>query len=520
MSCQLETLRYCLPPSVRSTLDELPESLDETYERILREIKKPNRHHAHRLLHCLVATVRPLLVQELAEVLAVDFDDAEGIPRLQPNWRSGDEERAILTSCSSLIKIVEADGFRAVQFSHFSVKDFLTSARLATSSGDVSRYHINLEPAHTILAQACMSVLLQAGDRVEKKDVGKGSPLARYGAQHWATHAQFERVSSFLRKPMEYLFDLDKPYFVAWVQLYDIDTQPSPESSSLHSFAVETKSGVTPIYHAALCGFEKLVEHLIIKYPQHVTNASGGYYVTPLIAALARKHFGTAKLLHDNGAHVGVFGRDGKTPLHSAAHYGDPEMVQVLLDYKADVNCLSLDNSTPIHYASQGPSSAAAPHNIPRSLHDVTRLLLEHGADVNAQNNGGTTPLHLAADEGTVEVIPVLIEHGANPGAADKKGRTPLHEAAHNGRADVVRMLLEHGASASAEDHQGRTSLHEAAHYGSVEIVRVLLEHGANVCGEDYLGRTPLHAAAQQGSIEVVRILFEHDADVNARSNY
>ncbi|KAI0269070.1 hypothetical protein BGY98DRAFT_1101256 [Russula aff. rugulosa BPL654] len=44
----------CLPSSVRRFLDELPESLDETYERVLRDIKKPNRDHARRLLQCLV----------------------------------------------------------------------------------------------------------------------------------------------------------------------------------------------------------------------------------------------------------------------------------------------------------------------------------------------------------------------------------------------------------------------------------------------------------------------------------
>ena len=76
--CQLETLRHCLPPSVRRTLRELPETLDETYERILKEIKKPNRGQARRVLQCLVVAIRPLRVAELAEVLAVDFDDAEG----------------------------------------------------------------------------------------------------------------------------------------------------------------------------------------------------------------------------------------------------------------------------------------------------------------------------------------------------------------------------------------------------------------------------------------------------------
>ena len=62
-----------------------------------------------------------------------------------------------------------------VQFSHFSVKEYLTSARLAASSQDVSRYHIALNPAHTILAQACMSVLLQLGDHDKRgEDEARG----------------------------------------------------------------------------------------------------------------------------------------------------------------------------------------------------------------------------------------------------------------------------------------------------------------------------------------------------------
>ena len=163
--CQLEVLRDCLPPSVRRTLMELPESLDETYERILKEIKKPNRALAQRVLQCLVVATRPLRV---AEVLAVDFDNAEGIPRLNSDWRWGEQEQALLIACSSLIAIVEAgdvkdndndtvaeanggtskveashrtpeaeinDGdshveaadSRVIQFSHFSVKEFLTS---------------------------------------------------------------------------------------------------------------------------------------------------------------------------------------------------------------------------------------------------------------------------------------------------------------------------------------------------------------------------------------------------------
>ena len=316
--CQLETLRHRLPPSIRHTLDELPESLEETYERVLKGIKKPNRDHARRLLQCLVVAVRPLRVEELAELLAVDFDDAEGVPKLNPNWRWEDEEQTLLTSCSSLIVVVETKKFRVVQFSHFSVKEFLTSTRLATSSKVLSRYHIDFEPAHTILAQACMGVLLQPDDCVEENKVGRSSSLAEYAAWHWVMHAQFERVSLSLGKAMEYLFDLDKPYFVAWLKLHNIDIRPGKDDSSLYWVTPPSTSSGSPLYYAALCGFQGLVEHLFVKSPQHV-NASGGYYVTPLIAALARGHYQTANLLRYNGAHPNFHGNQKYTPLHSAA---------------------------------------------------------------------------------------------------------------------------------------------------------------------------------------------------------
>jgi hypothetical protein len=421
---------------VRRTLDELPESLDETYERILKEIKKPNRDHARRLLQCLVVAIRPLRVEELAEVLVVDFDNADGIPKLNPNWRWEDEEQALLASCSSLIAIVESDKSRVVQFSHFSVREFLTSTRLATSSGDVLRYHIALEPAHTILGQACMSILLRSDDRDEQSSngVGNNSPLAGYAAEHWAAHAQFGQVSSCLRTSMESLFDLDKPYFAAWLRLYDIDTL-SPEDSTFFMFTPSDseRRGASPLYYAALCGFQNLVQNLIVKYPQHV-NASGGSYLTPLVAALARKHFQTAELLRLSGADPNVQYYVGNTPLHSAAYYGDVEMVQVLLNLKADVN-MGEAGSSPLDYSLGNPSGFV-----------VAQLLLAHGADVNARNNEGSTPLHTMTNMGQIEVIRELLERGANVGAEDEDGRTPFSLAKERGYDEIMKLLSEHGA--------------------------------------------------------------------------
>jgi ankyrin repeat protein len=95
------------------------------------------------------------------------------------------------------------------------------------------------------------------------------------------------------------------------------------------------------------------VEQLIVNYPQHVNNL-GGYYVTPAVAALAERYFQLAQLLHRNGSSVDPRGIYGKTPLHSAAFYGDLEMVQILQDYGADVKAQTGSDSTPLSLAMIG----------------------------------------------------------------------------------------------------------------------------------------------------------------------
>jgi hypothetical protein len=132
---------------------------------------------------------------------------------LKEDWRWDNQEEAVLTTCSSLITVIPRGDSRVVQFSHFSVKEYLTSSRLARSpNGEVSRFYINLEPAHTVMAQACLATLLQLDEHFSKGDAN-ASPLVKYAAQHWVDHAQFENVSSRVRDGMDDLFDSSKPHF-------------------------------------------------------------------------------------------------------------------------------------------------------------------------------------------------------------------------------------------------------------------------------------------------------------------
>src|ERR1700761_6441732 len=170
--CQLEILRRCFPMALRSTLDELPQTLDETYERTLLGIDKEKRIYAPRLFQCLTVSIRPLRVEELAEVLAIQLDAGRD-SEYSTEWRPGDAQQAVLSACSSLITVVNVDGSQVVQFAHFSVREFLTSDRLRFSSAgeSLSRYYVPLTPSHTVLARASLSVLLSLDSHVDKSAV-------------------------------------------------------------------------------------------------------------------------------------------------------------------------------------------------------------------------------------------------------------------------------------------------------------------------------------------------------------
>ena len=296
-------------------LNDLPKTLDETYGRTLLAIDEEKREYAQRLFRCLTVSVRPLRVEELAEILAVQFFK-EDLPTFNAAWRPENAEDAVISACSSLITIVGRPGSQVVQFSHFSIKEFLTSERLATAEERLSYYHILPESAHTVLSHAGLSVLLQLDDKIDRNTIAQ-FPLAPYAARYWVDHAQFTNVSSHIQEAMEHLFNPEKPHFAAWVWLCDIDRHWIGPMSKIHPMRPEAM----PLYYASLCGIRSLAEHLIITHP-HDVNSRGGFHTTPLHAAAFKGHLGIASLLLENSADPNSRDDLGKAPLHRVSQGG------------------------------------------------------------------------------------------------------------------------------------------------------------------------------------------------------
>ena len=485
-------------------------TLDETYERILLGIDREKREHAIRLLQCLAFSRRPLRAKELAEVLAVQFDTA--IPKLNTSLRPGDAHEAVLSACSTLVTIIKHNGYSCsfpysnyyensnppiVQFSHYSVKEFLTSERLARSDrGDLSHYYISPEPAHTILAQSCISTLLQPDIHIER--ITDSFPLANYAARNWFHHARCDGVASRIQDGMERLFDPDRNHFSVWISTHDIE---NPWSSSITTEA-------SPLYYAALCGIGSLVEHLLIK-----------------------------RRLDPNGSHGG----QGRVPLHAAAFSGHATIVRHLLEHAADVNARHIDNMTPLYTAitegnlevaqlllSHGADASALDHRgdavllkaVRSQKLDRVELLLKGGADVNIRNAHNTTALHEATESGNLDIVRLLLNHGADVNLLDNQGNSPLYKAVRSQKLDRVELLLKGGADVNSRNTYNETPLHEATNSGNLNIVRLLISHVADVNLLDYLGYSPLHNAARLPIPDIVELLLNNGADVNARNTY
>jgi ankyrin repeat protein len=379
------------------------------------------------LLQCLVAAVRPLEVKELAEVLAFDFD-TEGIPKLNLGWRWEDQEEAVMSACSSLVMIVQDGDSQIVQFSHFSVKEFLTADRLAEPMRDVSRYHIRLDAAHTILVRACLGVLLQLDDRIDRDSL-KSFPLARYAAQFWATHARIENVSSRIKNGMECLFDADKPHFATWLWIYDEDRWYRSMSTTHPERPEEV-----PLYYAARLGFRDLADHLIAEHPDHV-NAKGGSEVTPLHVAVSAGHSDVLLLLIEHGADTNGRGNRGDTPLHRASINARLEAGQILLNHGADIDVQNSNDTTALDCATSYGHT------------EFARMLLERGAMIETRGILGMTPLQFAAANGRTEIVRLLLERGADPHVDDGSGSSPSELGSLNGHHEIVKLLSDYDTS-------------------------------------------------------------------------
>ncbi|MEJ6580706.1 MAG: ankyrin repeat domain-containing protein [Akkermansiaceae bacterium] len=162
---------------------------------------------------------------------------------------------------------------------------------------------------------------------------------------------------------------------------------------------------------------------------------------------------------------------------------------------------------------------------------ELVEILLENKADPNAAQAGNETPLMTAARTGKVEIVKRLVAAGARINEKEHHQQTALMWAAAEGHVEVVRFLLEKGAEFQKPLDSGFTPLLFAVRQGHLEVAKLLIEKGADVTeasvpkggGPKWIssGTAPLIHAVENGHFDVAAMLLEKGADPNdQRSGY
>jgi hypothetical protein len=319
--------------SLRKSLATLPPTLDETYDRILSAISEDDLQYAVPILRWLTFSARPLLADEVAEIVAINLEDEA---RFDPE-EVLEDPLDVLNICSSLVTMTtDKDGEmgsarQIVVLAHYSVKEYLLSDRIR--KGSAAHYGMQNAACHDAIARSCLGYLLHfQGPELLRHDNAKEFRLAEYSARFWIKHAQTagEQLEGYAQEAMVMFWER-KDTYLNWLRIHNPDQKwKAPD------FKKGLESLPAPLYYASLGGLRRVVKLLVDKSVD--VNAQGGDYGNALQAASAGGHEQVVKMLLDKGANINAQGGYYGNALQAASYVGHQQVVKMLLDKGADVN--------------------------------------------------------------------------------------------------------------------------------------------------------------------------------------
>jgi ankyrin repeat protein len=489
---ELKKSKSTRPRSVKAALLALPQTLDETYERMLNSISEDDRPYALTFLRWLAYSKSPLSLNELTEasiieptedLLANDVVDVanrggwgdvleilaglvttEGADRdvhvLEPGESdaAGDSAQEIQLLKSG--RRVEPN--TKVRLAHFSVKEYLESSRLRSS--DASVFALVSATDHRFLTQSCLAYLEYYSESPQKtsttRDLEK-FPLLEYAACWWYEHALLQESGSSARE-MNLLTSTAR--LSDWLCVHDPDHEWEKPFQIMPGDVARLE---TPLYYSSLLGLEPIVREVLSAGAD--VNAHNG---SATYAASFQGYANILRILISGGAEVNVFEPEhGYNALHAASRSGNVDALQVLVDAGADVNYQAWDYKNLLYIAASENDS------------ELVRIFVQGGADVNAASGEWGDAIQVASMMGYETIVRMLIEGGANVNACEGHYGSALYVAASQGRKQVVQMLLEAGADVNAQVGHHGSALQAALKRDHVDkaLVRLLIDAGADL---------------------------------------
>lgn len=313
--------------------------------------------------------------------------------------------------------------------------------------------------------------------------------------------------------------------------LVSCDSQDAAQKELMEKGVISSVLDVgSPVGRNALCQAiiqdnMEITERLLEAGVSPDAKAPGEDGLTPvLVMAVMKRNEDLARMLLRYGANVNAQDTKGDTALMCAAFAGQLDMVELLLDNKADANIKNDSQWTALMAAcaksgriSDWPGSPdsrfailPSPQSDPKAQRAIVQALLNAGAKSTCDKHGWT-PVAIAACEGRPQMVKLLESLPTEYDDANVRPIPPLMAAAWAGEAKTVAHLIKSGADVNGGVHHD-TPLCCAARQGHAEIIAALCKAGAapNLCN----GReTPLSCAARFSHTDCVECLLDHGAE-------
>lgn len=388
---------------LRKEMAGLPKTLDETYAMILRKIPDEYQSFAVKLLQWLIYSLRPLTIEEMVEVFAIESGSN---PTFDPDARFP-EPRDVLLICPGLVISVITKNLTTgakserLRLAHFSVQEYLISTRV---DRDIAIYKVNETAAHNTIATDCLCYLLYFHNS-NSKDYESMMSCGGERRMNTYAHIFFSYIQySFLRYVSSYW-----EYHTRFVDGNSSCISLALEvltNNSLYSNTFDILSTISTAanpYGSPLCWMSKSGNMRMVKSILSVESPS-------------------------------------EDALQGASEGGHADILSELLASGADVNGRFQGHTALWHVSFAGHTA-------------IAKQLLAAGAQVEAGDLiSGTTPLQQASVWGREENVKLLLASGADPNIIGDEGcgtsgwGKPLHEALRKGYWDIVKQLLLAGA--------------------------------------------------------------------------
>ncbi|XP_076078809.1 uncharacterized protein LOC143048825 [Mytilus galloprovincialis] len=197
---------------------------------------------------------------------------------------------------------------------------------------------------------------------------------------------------------------------------------------------------------------------------------------------------------------------DNSTPLIQCCFIGDIDLVKWCIHHcVSNVNHCRTNNVSPLYISSE------------YGYTEVVQMLINNKADINKCIDTGESPLYIACQEGHIEVVQMLINNKADINKCRDTGASPLCIACQVGHTEVVQMLINNKADINKCIYTGESPLCSACYNGHTEVVQMLINNKANInkCNDE--DGSPLYIACQAGHTEVAQMLINNKADINKK---